>query len=214
MFFKKRNADAALFDGNWEEPGVIGTRIEIENGKVVILWRNSPVLKTRFKVQKNDDGTLEALLEENGLRYENTDRVYATVTRLALKGDTLCFDELFPISGPSQNVLKRTDHSRYGDYTIVDREILPQLEGRWASDDGYVTLRFRGNTLHINEDEIRIHALKSNGSFNGTYKIVNEDPSVYEVGHFYFMNYEGGALTAAIMVCDAPPAIMRFSKKQ
>lgn len=212
MFFKKKSTAVEQFNGNWEEPGVIGTRIEIENGKAVILWRNSPVLKTKFQVRENEDGSLDAIPDENGLRYENDGRVYATVTALRLKDDVLYFEEDFPISGISKTNLKRTNHSRYGNYTVVDGEVLPLLQGKWTCDDGFSTLLFKGDSLTLNSAQtVRIRVLKSNSSA-GPYKIVNEDPSKYEVGHYYFMDFDGHELTAAIMICDAPPAILHFRK--
>jgi type I restriction enzyme M protein len=33
-------------EGAWEEPGVIGTRVEIEKDRITVLWRNAPVLET------------------------------------------------------------------------------------------------------------------------------------------------------------------------
>lgn len=213
MFFKKRNAEKALFNGNWEEPGILGTRLEIEDGKLLVLWRNAPVLKTNFTVKKNDDGSYDAILEETGLRYENSGKDYATVTSLRLTGEELCFEKHFPITGPDSERLKRTENSRYGNYEIVDDEILPLLQGVWKGDNDYDVMKFKGNTLSLDETRsLRVRVLKSKSPSLNEYKIVNEDPSVDCVGYYYNVSFNGAELTAYVMVCDAPPHVIRFRK--
>ena len=44
-------------NGAYEEPYVIGSRIEIDGSKIIILWRASPVLETSFKIVEEDGRT-------------------------------------------------------------------------------------------------------------------------------------------------------------
>lgn len=208
MLFKKKSD----FDGAWEERGVIGTRIEIEGDRLTVLWRNGPVLETKFKVKKTDEGE-ELVLAHKGLRYENSDRDYAEVTGIVVKDGKMRFTEYFPISGKSESTLEKTERSRYGDVTIVDREVLPQLQGEWTDDGGYIRIVFSGDTAMYNGDKIKIHAVKSNSSYaSGEYRIIDADPSKYEVFFLANMKFEGGVLSAVIPVCDAPSVTTYFKK--
>ena len=59
-----------MLDGAWEEKGVIGIRIEINGSHIVVLWRNSPVLDTKFQLVEGENEK-ELKLKKNGLRYED-----------------------------------------------------------------------------------------------------------------------------------------------
>ena len=89
-------------NGAYEEEGVIGTRIEIDYPNILVLWRNSPVLKTNFKMKGN-----VLVLGENELKYENSDSSYGTITSIILKDDKLEFKKNFPVTGESISVLKQ-----------------------------------------------------------------------------------------------------------
>ena len=209
MCFGRRKS---AFDGAWEERGVIGTRIEIEGKNLTVLWRNAPVLETTFKVKKTEEGE-ELLLAHNGMRYAGTDKDYAEVRGIVVKDGKMRFTEYFPISGKSESFLQKTEQSRYGDYTIVDKEVLPELQGKWRDDSGYHTLEFSGDRLHSDEGTIRVHALRSNAyPDSGEYRIVDQDPSKYEVFYYANMTYRPGRLSAIIPVCDAPSITVYFKK--
>ena len=202
--------------GSWEEPGVIGTRIEIEKNRVLILWRNGPVLDTTFTVEKTPEGVLRLRLKENGLRYESADSDYASVTDLYWKDGALHYCQLFPISGPSEEILKKTENSRFGNYTDVSRKILPELQGRWKDTTGYHELRFRGSILENGTEKIRVCVLHSNylKEDDPVYRVVDADPAKYSVFFFGSMDYRNGELTAVIPVCDAPSIDLTFHKEQ
>lgn len=192
-------------EGNWEERGVIGTRIEISGNSITILWRNSPVLETNFSVYEESDGTVILRLERTGLRYQYSREDYAEVRSIKLKGEKLIFSEYFPITGESVKELTRTDSSRYGNVVITD-EILPQLRGTWKDDRKFIEIRFDGREMVIENQKYIVHAVQG-PSERGTamYRIINDDPSKYgEFGGFYDIRYCCGILTACIMVCDAP----------
>jgi len=200
-----KQKQSELLDGAYEEPGVIGTRIEIEGDRITILWRNTPALETTFRT-KQTDGGLELRLAETGLRNRGDERVYATVTRLLLHDDTLEFERDFPISGPSKDTLKKTELSRYGNVTIVD-EVLNELQGEWVSADGnaFFGLTFRGNEMTFRDGrKTTVHAVRPNGSPNAPIRIIDADPSVYEWHGFGNMTYEDGTVRCSMFVCDAP----------
>ena len=119
---------AKELNGAWEERGVIGTRIEIDGKNITVLWRNSPVLTTMFKL-KDAEGGAELELKSNGLRYEGSKSDYATVTRIFYSEGRLIFEEHFPITGPSKTELTKTECSRFGNYTVCDN-VLKELQGK------------------------------------------------------------------------------------
>ena len=200
-------------NGNWEERGVIGTRIEISNGKITILWRNLPTLTTSFSVEK--DGTALVLkLKDKKLRHMPSGEEYAEVARLSYEDEKLTFKEIFPISGVSSAVLTKTENSRYGNYSIVDKTIFPLLNGEWTDESGSYNLKISRGKLTLNGETIKIHVLKSNYEYTPTneYKIVDEDPSKYEVLYLSHMTFRAGKITATIPVCDAPSIDVVFHR--
>ena len=187
-------------NGNWE-PNHIGPRIEISGKDITVLWRNSPVLQTKFKTKMVGDRTF-LVLKENGLKYSKDSTPYATVDELYYESGRLYIVESFPISGISKDEFTKTENSRYGAYDVVN-ELLPSLEGKWSSEDGYTTFTIKGNVLDLNGQKIKICVLKSK-SYN-SYKIVDEDPSHYEMGRGY-RQFElfGDEIVTSMIVCDAP----------
>lgn len=200
-------------NGYWEEPGVIGTRIEITGKSIVILWRNSPVLETKFTVIELKDKTL-LHLKHSGLRYAGAVTDYATVMTLTYKDGLLELTEFFPITGQSKTILKKTENSRYGNYTVVDRQALPIIKGKWVSEDGHFTILFKDDCLIVGDLSVNIHVLQSNSDYSdkGALKIVDADPSHYDILNFNEMVYKKGAITATIPVCDAPSYITVFKR--
>ena len=211
MFGKKEERIAAF--GNWEERGVIGTRVEIDNKKVIVLWRGSPVLETKYKTEKSKDGKLSLLLEKNGLRYAGSEKDYATVTELFLREGRLNLIEFFPITGESKTVLDRTENNRYGNYDIVTKDYLPLLNGSWKDDHGFFTMRFSGSTMELNGRKIEFCVLKPRGS-SLPIRIVNVDPGSDIIGDFCSIEFKGGEIVAQLLVCDAPNMFFIFTKNK
>ena len=197
-------------NGAWEEPGVIGTRIEIDGSGIVIFWRNTPVLQTTFKTVETD-GKTELVLNNRGLRNKGASYDYALVTSLVLDGRCLELNEEFTIAGESKTILKKTENSRYGNYDICD-DVLNELNGLWKDKNGYFELEFNENVLSVNGRSRTIHVLRSRGERNGGYIIADSDPSVYEFEGFSRPVYCGGTITAYLLVCDAPSVFLVFEK--
>ena len=200
-------------NGAWEERGVIGTRIEIEGNIIDIMWRNSTVLKTKFKTVEKD-GKLSLILNDKEMRYTKDTPAYATVEEIYFENDSLHFIELFPITGTSTTVLSKTTNSRYGNYEIVDDEILPLLQGKWISNDEYLKLEIKGRTIACNDNKTKIHILKSNGSFVGKYEVVDDDPSKFSLLYFNRVEFDGVNILAYEYVCDAPSVEIVFRKNK
>lgn len=205
----------SIIEGNWEVYATIGTRIEIYGDRILILWRNSPVTDTSFKTEEKDD-KIYLILKNTDMKYTKNGKPYATVESLYydLKDNKLHFIENFPITGLSEDELVKTETSRYGNYKIVDDEILPLLNGTWVDEEGSPDLVFYGNTVFCDQKKAKIHILKSNSSFNGSYKIAHEDPSKYEILYFYSLEYSNDTIRAIIPICDAKPIVINFKKKQ
>ena len=197
--------------GAWEERGVIGTRIEIDKKTVTVLWRGAPVLVSGYSV-KEDGGKLTLVLEKNGMRYEHSTSDYATVTELYEEDGKLTFKELFPISGPSQTLLTKTENNRYGNYDVVTDECLPLLAGSWKDDRGFYELTFRKDVLTIRGEKKKIVLLK-NRSYPSEIIVHAEDPSADMIDGLTNIVLRGDMLYATIPVCDAPSMELRFTKQ-
>ena len=52
--------------------------------------------------------------------------------------------------------------------------------------------------------------LKSNS--NNNYKIVDQEPSKYEIFYFDILEYNGENIIGRVMVYDAEPIIIKFTK--
>ena len=203
-----------ILDGAWEEPGVIGTRIEIEEPTITVLWRNAPVLITTFQ-KKELENSIELKLKDKNLCYEKDSSPYARIEKIVYQDEKLNIVEYFPITGESHTTLKRTNNSRYGNYEIVD-EILEELEGIWRDKDEFYNVEFIKNEFILNGKKTKVHVLHSN-SFQETikeYKIVDEDPSKWGIFHFHDLEYLNGNLVATEMIYDAgPQKIMLYKIK-
>ncbi len=192
-------------DGAWEEPGVIGTRIEISGKKINVLWRNSSVLETTFKTAARDGGR-ELCLKEKGVRNKGDAKPYADITGLFYKDGVLELTEFFPISGESKTLMKKTAHSRFGNYEIAN-EMLKELQGKWKDRDGIFELTIKKDVLTLTGKERKIVVLKSGSPEHPEYTLADSDPSAYEFGDFTRFRYEGGVLRTKLIMFDAPSPI-------
>ncbi len=215
MFRSKHGKTADRYSeiqGNWEERGVIGTRIEIIGDNLTVLWRGGPVLDTEFTVEEKEDGSQELKLAKNGLRYEGSSSDYATVTGITFKDGKLVFEEHFPITGPSETVLTRTENNRYGNYEICG-SMFDWLAGSWIDDSGYNTLAFNNDTVTVNGEKIKFVVLKPRWSEKGEYEIRDANASRGLPGGLSSLKTEGDRLTGRINVCDGPSIYLTFNKK-
>ena len=201
----------AALNGAWEEPGVIGTRIEINGRRLTVLWRSAPVLQTTFRVANGPEG-LVLRPAQNSLCYAGESKPYAVMTGLVYRDGTLVMDEQFPISGASRRELKPTRNTRYGGYTVDDRG-LAILQGTWRDEQGFFTLTFAGNTLHTGRRTVKVHTLRPLDDASGQwYKVADEDPAVTGWDGLEHLILEGDRLTGCIPVCDAPAIDLVFTK--
>ncbi len=200
-------------NGAWEKKGVLGTRIEIDGDKLLILWMNNPVLETTFSLTV-DGGTAALVLADKGLRYEGDGKDYATVTSLIYREGKLEFTESFPVSGEKKETLSKTENSRYGNYDIAD-EVLDELQGTWQDESGYYTIVFSGDEMTLNEVKTNVHVLKNKAddSDKPTYLIADANPAVTEFGGITRPEYRNGVLTAYVIVYDADSIKLTFTKK-
>ena len=197
-------------NGAWEERGVIGTRVEIENcngkkGDIIVLWRNAPVLRTSFRLTPDGD-RLALDLKARGLRYEKSASDYAQIISLSYENGTLTMTKNFPFSGEDTERLTKTSYSRYGNYTIR-KDMLPALQGLWVDDREWLKIRITGDTLEVNDGyRTKIHVMHSNqaGEPEGRFYLFDQDPSVDSFQGFSRFIFCGGALATQMMVCDAP----------
>ena len=192
-----------MLEGNWEERGVIGTRIEIEGSEIIFLWRSSHVLTTTFKTDLQPDGRIILKLKKNGLRYEYGSD-YATVEELYfLEGKLHCIKN-FPISGISEDILMPTDNSRYGN-VIIDDKLLDTVQGKWFDKDKFTEIEISGDTLKYRDQKTRIHAVvnRNGSSIRGEdFKIVDQNAVVDRMFCFEELYCINGSLTGFVLVCD------------
>ncbi len=195
-------------DGAWEERGVIGTRVEIEGGKLVILWRSAPVLTTAFSVKEREGG-VELALKKKGLRYQGAASDYAEVTRLVFREGTLTLTEDFPITGESVTILTRTDRTRYGNY-VPSPEDATLVAGEWEDEKGYYRLSFSGKQATVNGNRHAFVILRPMG--NGPLFVADENPAVEGWDGMDRLEIRGDTLVSRIFVCDASPVPLEFHR--
>lgn len=142
-------------------------------------------------------------------------QTYADVTKLFYKDEKLELTEYFPITGESKDVLKKTPYSRYGNFEIFD-SFLPELEGEWENESGYMDLLFTKNVMCLNGKTTKIHILKpgEDSYLSGKLIIADEDPTVTEWQGLTRFEYCNGVLSTRLLVCDAPPTTLVFTKKK
>lgn len=197
-------------NGAWEERGVRGTRIEIEGNRILILWMNRTVLETTFDVKNENDGlTLEPA--DRGLRNSPQAEPYAEVTKLFLKEGKLEFEKLFEISGPSREVLEKTEFSRYGNYEIRD-DILADIQGVWKNKDGFFKLTIKDDNALFGNTSAKIHVIKAGWlkPSDNEFWIADADPSVEGWEGFTRFRYENGRMFGKMIIYDAPSYDIEF----
>ncbi|MBQ3936178.1 MAG: hypothetical protein II722_03890 [Ruminococcus sp.] len=205
------------FDGAWEENSVKGPRVEIEGNKLTRLWMSAPVLETTFTTCEQD-GKIIFDLEHKGLRNTGSLDPYAVIKECYFDGTALVFVDDYRFSGVSETRLFPTANSRYGNVALVDKEMLPALQGRWESK--YTDLVFDGNKLGIcghgsqkADISIEIVTARTNGCDSGDVQILDKDPAKQCIGDYYSLCYRDGSITGCIQVCDADPMKIVFTKK-
>ena len=219
---------APSLEGAWQ-PSDIGTRIEITGDTMLILWRNTPALETRFSVTE-EDGKYVLHLENTELRHASADlrmkrtnrandgMVYAHVTGCWVEDGTMHLLKRFDIAGDREEILKPTNQSRYGDVTIVTEEMLPRLRGLWRTKDGDTALEFVGETLRCRNrglswdpEEIPVAVVRYNYAPEEIH-IVHKDPAMESVFYFSDLRYDNGKLVALMHVADANSIEFVFEK--
>ena len=198
-------------NGAWEERGVIGTRIEIYNKEISIFWQNIEVNSTTYVLQKEDE-KLILKLKNNELKHKDG-RVYAIVEEISYNNGKLSFIKNFPITGKNEEVLSKTENSRYGNYEICD-DILKEIKGVWTDGSEYMQIEIKNNVLKINGTTQKIHVLKSKSAYDNEYKIVDIDPSVSSIGSFSKLLYKDGKIIAQIFVCDVGMESIELYKRK
>ena len=215
-----RGIGAAIYpelEGAWESK-YIGTRIEINENHLIVLHMNRIVLDTTFEIL--EDGKIKYLkLQNNGLRYNKDKNDYATIDKLYLKDNQLYFDKTFKIVGAKSEILSKTNNSRYGDVTIVDEEVLPQLQGFWKALNSDYILGITDNTLicrYKDEicSEVEIIVVQNNDESDPNFFfIINKDPAIMEgVGMFTKFTHQDDKLIAYELILDADSPRLEFEK--
>ncbi|MBQ9461674.1 MAG: hypothetical protein IJU51_07170 [Clostridia bacterium] len=207
--------DKTELKGNWEQRGVNGTRIEINENRITVLWMSAVVLSTTFEICGSADGGTELLLNDRGLKNPGYSESYATVERLIYNNGQLRFVKNFDISGLSEETLTRTENSRYGNVTIKD-ELLDTIQGSWVMQGrGSGMFTIEGNRLTIGADSFVVRAAVNNGcsSRGESFAIINRDPAVKGMGYYSEMLCFGDEIRAYIMVCDLGMQELKFKRK-
>ncbi len=196
--------------GNYEERGVIGTRIEIGDGRLTVLWMGNPVLETKFSAKAEKDGSVTLKLEKTGLRYSGAGSDYARITSVVYRDGKLETVRYFPITGEDAETLERTENNRYGNYDFADGEVAPLLQGRWKSDSSF-ELTFDGDSVVCGDESVKYRVLRSRGGSPGLL-ITDADPG--KRGLFYLENvtFAGDSIHAVIPVCDGPQINIVFRR--
>ena len=191
-------------NGNWEEKGVIGSRIEIHDDNIIFLWRSGEVLSTTFSAEQTANGVIELHLSQNGLRYAGSDTDYATVERLYYEGGRPHYSKQFPFSGISEEILTPTDKSRYG-YVTINDDLLANVQGTWEDTfTGSQTFTIIGDEMTLDGRTFRIHAAINRYKNRGEdFSIIHQNPAIHEIGYFTEMICQDGAIKGYILVCDA-----------
>lgn len=216
-----RGSSEAMYpeiEGAWETD-YIGTRIEINNNHLIILYRNRIVLDTNFKLLT--DGEVKILkLEKTSLRYRDDGDDYGVVDKLYLEDNKLHLETTYNITGKDEEILNKTEASRYGDVEIVDEKFLPKLQGKWKAPNSNYTLEIKGNVMicrysdGTEADRSEITVTHNNDESDPNYcHIVHKDPAITEgVGRFTRFTYENGKLITYEFILDADSPRLEFEK--
>ena len=216
-----RGSSEAMYpelEGAWETD-YIGTRIEIKGDHLTVLHRNRVVLDTNFVLSA--DGEVKILrLEKINLRYRDDGDDYGVVDKLYLEGNKLHLETTYNITGKDEEILNKTEASRYGDVEIVDEKFLPKLQGKWKAPNSNFTLEIKGNVMicrysdGTEMDRNEITVTHNNDESDPNYcHIVHKDPAVMEgIGIFTRFTYTNDKLITYEIILDADSPQLEFEK--
>ena len=216
-----RGSSEAMYpdlEGAWETD-YIGTRIEIKGDHLTVLHRNRIVLDTNFVLSA--DGEVKILrLEKINLRYRDDGDDYGVVDKLYLEGNKLHLETTYNITGKDEEILNKTEASRYGDVEIVDEKFLPKLQGRWKATNSNFILEIKGNVMicryndgtEMDRNEITI--THNNDESDPNYcHIVHKDPAIMEgISVFTRFTYTNDKLITYEIILDADSPQLEFEK--
>ena len=204
-------------EGAWQ-PDDYGTRIEITGDTMLILWRNAPVLETKFTVSR-EDGKYVLHLEKTEQRDARDGRLFAHVTGCWVEDGKMHLLQHFEIAGDDEEILMPTKESRYGDVTLVTEKYLPRIRGLWRTKGGGgweieivgETLRCRGLRDDKWRETIPIVVTRDNDDPERI-RIVHKDPSEEHVSCFFDLKYVKDRLVAHEIIADGDSPKLVFEK--
>ena len=203
-------------EGAWQ-PDDFGTRVEITGDTMLVLWRNAPVLETKFTVS-GEGGKRVLHLEKDEMRNARDGRVFARITGCWVEDGMMHLLQHYDIAGDDEEILKPTKESRYGDVTVVSEKMMPRLRGRWITEsDGGGEMEFIDGTLRCrlrNEKwngPVPIAVTRDNDEPERI-RIVHRNPAEQDILYFFDLRYVDGKLVARVHIDDDDPIRLVFEK--
>ena len=204
-------------EGAWQ-PDDYGTRVEITGDTLLLLWRNAPVLETKFSVSR-EGGKYVLHLEKTEQRDARDGRVYGHVTGCWVEDGVMHLLQRYEIAGDDEELLRPTKESRYGDVTLVTEKYLPRLRGLWRTKDGGrweleivgETLRYRDGREGEWRETIPIVVTRDTDEPERI-RIVHRDPSEENVACFFELKYVRDRLVAREIIADGDSPKIVFEK--
>ncbi len=203
-------------EGAWQ-PDHYGWRIEITGDRMLVLWRNRPVLETTFTAARDGEKCV-LRLAKTGLRYRDRSEDFATITECYVLGGKMVLRQRYSLGGEEEEeIFSPTRESRYGDVTVETEKWLPALAGRWRSADGYeleisadgsLRSRYGGKAWY---DAQPIAVVRDNDDFD-VIRIVHQDPAEENLPPFWPFVYRDGKLVSRVIVTDMDPPETIFEK--
>ena len=205
-------------EGAWQ-PDDYGTRVEIKGDTMLVLWRNVPVLETKFSV--SHEGKKYVLqLEKTEMKDPKRSGTGARITECWVEDGKMHLRQHFEISGDDEEILEKTEESRYGAVKVVSDEMLPRLRGQWRCDaDGGWELKISGETLQCRwrggewEQPVPIAVVRDIENPKRI-RVVHKDPAEEELPPFRPFRYVDGKLVTRVIVTDKTPPELVFEKAE
>ena len=212
LVFNIENAKSAAdvlksIQGTWEGRDNCNYTIMIKDKDIIIRLGIKAMLQSRLHLSKDNPAQIELdsdILEDTNVR--------KTVFGLYYLDDTSVLLSVFSnlSNDKYEYILRKPEY--FGRF-IMDKEIIPQIEGEWEDDRGQ-KLTIKGNTIEYDNQTDTFHVKTYNfeDKEHEVYHLVSDSYSKYILEGYMPFKYEKGKLSTQMVIMGARNADIEFHR--
>ena len=196
--------------GTWEGRDNCNETVIIKDKDITVKSGSADVLSTKLHISGNNPAHIE--LDDNNL---NNGNIHSDIFGLYYLDDTAILLSIHSdfMNHKFEYILRKPEY--FGRF-IMDKEIIPELEGEWKDQNGN-TLTIHGNEMDYDgrKDTFHVKTYSLSDKEDHHYYIVSQSNERYTFGGMFIpLEYKGGMLTTRMQIMDAPSPEFIFVRVQ